>query len=139
MIVHPEYVINFGTFQSFTDSMGHGRSKRLFVGKLSWHYIHGLSCSFRREGLVSSAPYQRADFLKTGFGYEDWHWNLELVSQGVRHVTAKKTALFYRRKSVSMFTAWSRQAWLFGRANFLIIQCNGRNLSEGTTRVGRAG
>ena len=104
VIVHPEYLITFGTIQSFSipwdmdDRTDYSLSNCLALQP--W-----LVCSFGKKELYLRQPYQRADFLKTGFGYEDWHWNLELVSQGVRHVSAKKTALFYRRKLVSMLTS----------------------------------
>lgn len=104
VIVHPECLVIFGTIQWFSsvldmdDRPDYSLANCLAVNP--W-----IVTSFGRKDLYLCHPYQRTDFSKTGFGYEDWHWNVELVNHGIRHVTAKKTALFYRRKPVSMFTS----------------------------------
>lgn len=103
VVVHPECLITFGTIQWFSsvwdmdDRREHSLSNCLALNM--W-----IAASFGRKELYLLHPYHRNDFLKTGFGYEDWHWNLELVGHGIRHVTAKKTALVYRTKEVSTFT-----------------------------------
>jgi glycosyltransferase involved in cell wall biosynthesis len=134
VIVHPEYVINFGTFQTFTDlwDMDDRRDYSL-ANCLALH--PWVSCSFGRKDLYLQHPYQRSDFIKTGFGYEDWHWNLELVSQGIRHVTAKKTALFYRRKSVSMLTGMEAAGVVIRPSEFFNRPVQWEKPSEGTPQL----
>ena len=134
VIVHPEYVINFGTFHTFTDlwDMDDRRDYSL-ANCLALH--PWVSCSFGRKDLYLQHPYQRTDFIKTGFGYEDWHWNLELVSQGVRHVTAKKTALFYRRKSVSMLTGMEAAGVVIRPSEFFNHPVKWEKPSEGTPQL----
>jgi glycosyltransferase involved in cell wall biosynthesis len=103
VVVHPECLITFGTIKWFSsvwdmdDRKEHSLSNCLALNM--W-----IATSFGSKELYLRHPYHRNDFLKTGFGFEDWHWNLELIGHGVRHVTAKKTALFYRTKEVSTFT-----------------------------------
>lgn len=36
----------------------------------------------------------------SGFGPEDWHWNMEVIHSGIPHVSAPGTWLFYRSKLV---------------------------------------
>lgn len=104
VIVHPEFTISFGVAHAVGDSFDmDDRKDYSLVNCFSinpW-----TSCSFGKKTIYTNYPYCRTDSKDTGFGYEDWHWNIELLSHGIRHVTAKETALFYRRKAVSMLTS----------------------------------
>jgi glycosyltransferase involved in cell wall biosynthesis len=103
VIVHPEFTISFGVVHAVGDSLD--MDDREDYSLVNFFSINPwTSCSFGKKSTYLSHPYCRTDSKDTGFGYEDWHWNLELVSHGIRHVTAKETALFYRRKAVSMLT-----------------------------------
>lgn len=103
VIVHPEYTISFGTDHAVSDVWDMDDNiEYSFSNCFSVH--PWVACSFGKKEIYLRHPYHRTDFKKTGFGYEDWHWNLEIVSDGIRHVTAKETALFYRRKTISMLT-----------------------------------
>lgn len=42
-------------------------------------------------------PYAPRD-LRSGFGYQDWQWNIETIDAGWRHVTVKDTVIFKRRR-----------------------------------------
>ena len=46
-------------------------------------------------------PYVRRD-LVTGYGYGDWQWNIESMAAGWRHVIAKDTIIFKRRRDKSV-------------------------------------
>lgn len=103
VVVHPEHTISFGAIHAVSDVWDMDDDKDYSLANA--FSIHPwISCSFGEKSLYLKCPYQRAESKTTGFGYEDWHWNLELISQGVRHVTAKGTALYYRTKLKSRFT-----------------------------------
>jgi glycosyltransferase involved in cell wall biosynthesis len=102
VIVHPELCISFGASHLVARVIDMNRDKFPLAACLTLH--PWVSCSFGRKDIYLSYPYQRTDIKKTGFGYEDWHWNLELVAHGIKHVCAPQTALFYRRKAESMVT-----------------------------------
>lgn len=49
-----------------------------------------------------------------GYAYEDWHWNLETLAAGYRHLVAPQTIHFKRRRKVSQFMK-ARDAWVMTR------------------------
>ncbi|AGW91654.1 hypothetical protein N234_16615 [Ralstonia pickettii DTP0602] len=102
VIVHPELTISFGAIHCVAktfnmDSESYPISSCMMVHP--W-----VSCSFGARDIYLRHPYQPTHLRTTGFGYEDWHWNLETLAYGIKHVTAPRTALFYRRKASSMVT-----------------------------------
>jgi glycosyltransferase involved in cell wall biosynthesis len=46
-------------------------------------------------------PYGHRD-LKHGFGYQDWQWHIETMGAGWRHVVARDTIIFKRRRKNSV-------------------------------------
>jgi glycosyltransferase involved in cell wall biosynthesis len=106
VVVHPDFLLSFGSVncvQQFNDQTLNDYPITSCIKIHPW-----CSCSFAPLRVYRSVPYQRTDVRETGFGYEDWHWNLETIAHGIRHVTAPKTALFYRRKEISMQTEMQR-------------------------------
>ena len=59
------------------------------------NYWSVLSCSRRETFLLN--PYS-ATPPHSGFGYEDWHWNCEVMARGFVHRSAPGTAQFIRVK-----------------------------------------
>ncbi|MCS7814639.1 hypothetical protein N0387_21605, partial [Pseudomonas aeruginosa] len=57
------------------------------------------------KAVFQELPYLETRVGKSGFGYEDWHWNLEVIASGRKHTLASGTCLFYRRKEASMLAA----------------------------------
>lgn len=103
VVVHPEHTISFGSLHAISDVWDmDDKNDYSLVNAFAIH--PWISCSFGEKRIYRQCPYQRAESKATGFGYEDWHWNLELISHGVVHVTAKETALYYRTKRESRFT-----------------------------------
>jgi len=45
-------------------------------------------------------PYSRRD-IAGGYAYEDWQWNIETMARDWRHVVAKDTIIFKRRRKSS--------------------------------------
>ncbi|MCL2542643.1 MAG: glycosyltransferase family 2 protein [Nocardioidaceae bacterium] len=54
-----------------------------------------------------------------GYAYEDWHWNLETLVAGYRHLVAPQTIHFKRRRKKSQFMA-ARDAWVITRPSELL-------------------
>lgn len=102
-IVHPEFQVSFGTVHCIARSVDMDETPDYPLANCLTVNPWG-ACSFGRRQTYLDCPYHVVDFRSTGFGHEDWHWNLELVARGVRHVSAPNTAHFYRRKPSSMLT-----------------------------------
>jgi glycosyltransferase involved in cell wall biosynthesis len=103
VVVHPDYVVSFGAIWSIHQVLDMDENPDYPM--TNCFSVHPwVSSSFGRRQTYLDHPYLRSDSQKTGFGFEDWHWNLELLASGVRHVSAPNTALFYRRKASSMLT-----------------------------------
>jgi len=68
------------------------------------NYWTALSFALRETFLT--VPYL-ANPPDSGFGYEDWHWNCELIAHGFVHVVAAQTAHFIRSKASGSLNAAS--------------------------------
>lgn len=102
VVIHPELCISFGSSHSVARIVDMTKDGFPLAACLTHH--PWISCTFGTREIYIKYPYQRTDIKETGFGYEDWHWNVELVAHGIKHICAPKTALFYRRKAESMVT-----------------------------------
>jgi glycosyltransferase involved in cell wall biosynthesis len=107
-VVHPEFCISFGAIHSVARVIDMDKDKFPLAACLTLH--PWISCSFGIREIYVDNPYLPTNVKETGFGYEDWHWNLELVAHGIKHVCAPQTALFYRRKAESMLTTMTSAA-----------------------------
>jgi|WetSurSiteA1Bulk_404760.scaffolds.fasta_scaffold00392_3 glycosyltransferase involved in cell wall biosynthesis len=98
-ILHPEMFISFGA------EFAYG----WHVDQLSRYYDkHGLlmnnywtSWTFALRSVYERCPYVTTRTAKTGFGYEDWHWNCETIAAEFQHRLVPGTIGFYRKKKVS--------------------------------------
>ena len=103
LIVHPELTISFGTIHCVSRSLDMDAEPDYPMQNC--FAVHPwISCSFAASAVYRKVPYGRTDISETGFGFEDWHWNLETIAAGARHATAPRTAYYYRRKSESTLT-----------------------------------
>ena len=101
VIIHPDYIVSFGTVYSIGRVLDMDLNPDYPIANL--FSVHPwVSSSFGKKDIYLKFPFVRSDTKITGFGFEDWHWNLELVAHGVRHISASNTAIFYRRKPSSM-------------------------------------
>ena len=99
-VVHPEYVINFGVNNDFTQQISQESEIYDQDGLLTDNFW--TSCVAANRRVFVDVPYP----LKSkGFGFEDWSWNCRAIKMGYRHVIAEGTAMFYRRKSKGVMTA----------------------------------
>jgi glycosyltransferase involved in cell wall biosynthesis len=100
--VHPEYVVSFGTEHSLTKLIDQRYDDFPLAACIA---THPWVCTVLAHRVIfEKVPYQPTRSHETGFGYEDWHWNLEVLSKGVVHILASETALYYRRKPVSVLS-----------------------------------
>ena len=62
---------------------------------------HWTALSFGEAAVYRKVPYRRTD-LATGFGYEDWSWNSEVVAQGYLHRPVPGTIHMIRVRDMSL-------------------------------------
>lgn len=99
ILVHPNLTVSFGEVFCVAKDFDMDSSDY----SISSCFLHHpwTSSVFGEKKIFQSHPYLATKTKETGFGYEDWHWNLEVLASGVRHVAAPQTALFYRRNPSS--------------------------------------
>ncbi|WP_454169939.1 glycosyltransferase [Microbacterium paulum] len=92
-IVHPDYVVSFGARSVVwrTDSASDPEvSYRDLVRHNLWP-----SSALTRRSYYLAHPY-RSLHPDSGYGPEDWMWNIETTIGGVAHLVAPDTVFFYR-------------------------------------------
>lgn len=115
-IVHPEYVIEFGAGRGVTRLKSMEAGSGLAAALLVTH--PWTSAAFAPLAAYRDAPYAGATGRCAGFGFEDWHWNLEQIACGRSHVTAPRTMLLYRKRPGSMLARQSSQGKLLAPGRF---------------------
>lgn len=120
VVIHPEYILSHGVIQSVGRVIDQVADDSFELANCFKSHPWG-SAVFARRSIFEEVPYQATQVRQTGFGYEDWHWGLEVIASGRLHTVASRTAFFYRRKHSSMLVDMNdRQAVLrpsrfFGR------------------------
>lgn len=99
LIVHPEinWVFDGASFV-FTKPAQDDEIFNPFYFYMT-NYYDTMSISPRAAHL--ECPYVAVD-IPGGFGHEDWQWNIETIARGWRHVVAKDTIIFKRRRDMSV-------------------------------------
>ena len=92
-IIHPQYNVTFGDndrnrvwkmHNSFSDE----KDALILAGYNRWDAACMLSTKIaKKHPYMSYAP---------GFGYEDWHFNADTRTAGIKHMVAKDTISYYR-------------------------------------------
>lgn len=95
VIVHPAAIVTFGAKRDVWMLAG-SNDPRFRPGLLAWYNPWDAFCLAPRE-VFERYPYP-ATPPHSGFGPEDWAWNVLTVGAGVAHVIAPATALFYEAK-----------------------------------------
>lgn len=107
-IAMTQYLFAFGNSHHFVEYFGNNKVSKL--GFFSYHpYISRI---FAHKSLFKKLHYKDVG-LKTGFAYEDWHFNCEALTLGYEFVIAKNTVFFYRQ----------RQGSLLKSANAATVKC----------------
>lgn len=99
-VVHPEYVVEFGAGRGVTRLLDMETDDVPMAALLTCH--PWTSSALAPIAAYRESPYSASTGGSSGYGFEDWHWNLEQVAGGRRHVTAKGTVLFYRKRPGSL-------------------------------------
>jgi hypothetical protein len=97
--VHPEINIYFGEDHRLTWHPDESTYDGLPYGGLLFENCW-TSLSLASKALLLDHPIQELA-LEEGFGFEDWHWNIEAVTHGVMHRVAPRTCHFIRLKGES--------------------------------------
>lgn len=100
VIVHPERIVSFGILKGMATVFDTTCGDLNEISPLTAN--RWIVTSFAPRAVYQCLPYTATDTGRTGFGFEDWHWNCETLAAGLHHVTAAETALFYRRRPDSM-------------------------------------
>ena len=98
-VVHPEWRLFFGGlwgWQRFIPQT----SPQWQLHQQAFVFDYSSAALAARQTWVD-CPYQPAA-LGSGFGHEDWHWGLEAIAHGYRHVVAPDTIRFYRYREDSV-------------------------------------
>ena len=94
-IYHPEYVVNFGLQNSYARQVSRidNRNKLGLFWDNWW-----CAWSFAPRSVYEQIRYSANDLDRSGFGFEDWHWNCETIAAGFAHDIVPHTVGYYRRK-----------------------------------------
>jgi glycosyltransferase involved in cell wall biosynthesis len=131
-VIHPEITIGFD--QKNYVVYHPDQRRRNFAGvdivfENYWPYI----CFSHRETFLE-VPYT-ATPKSSGFGYEDWHWNCEVVARGFIHTIALGTVFFNRLKETgSRFTEHNTRNTLIPHTALLDKNEKRHILRTGTAR-----
>ncbi len=101
-ILHPEFAVSFGISSAYCWHIDQSGPYYDRAGLLAGNFW--TSWTFALRSVYERCPYITARSKTTGFGYEDWHWNCEVVAAGYEHRLAWGTVGFYRRKKISRNT-----------------------------------
>lgn len=95
-VVHPAKIVSFGDRALIWDVRSNDDPTLAYDDLLTANLWP--SCSLSRRETYVAHPYPT---LKpgSGFGPEDYAWNISTSTAGVRHVTAPDSAFFYRTRS----------------------------------------
>jgi glycosyltransferase involved in cell wall biosynthesis len=131
-VVHPEVTVGFDQKNYL---VYHPDQRQLNFAAIEvvfdnlWPYI----CFSRRDTFLR-VPYA-ATPPSSGFGYEDWHWNCEVMANGFIHTIALGTAFFNRLKeSGSRFVEHTRRNTLVPHSALLDRNDKGHLLRPGIAR-----
>lgn len=97
VVCHPEINVYFGKERRLhwhADEVQHEAVP--YSGLLLENYWTSLS--FSKKEVYLAQPVADND-IEHGFGYEDWHWNMEAIARGVVHRAVPSTCHFIRLKA----------------------------------------
>jgi hypothetical protein len=103
VVVHPEYTISHGACHLIGRSVD--QLAEDYPVESCFKHHPWVSVVVAAKSVFQEIPYLETRVREKGFGYEDWHWNLEVIASGRKHSLARRTCLFYRRKEESMLVA----------------------------------
>jgi glycosyltransferase involved in cell wall biosynthesis len=96
-IAHPQWMIAFGTWNAYWEQIDQTDAR--FLPETLVSFNHWNACTVARREVFVTCPYVVARVGKSGFGFEDWHWNCETIAQGYVHRVIPHTFRLERRKA----------------------------------------
>ncbi|WP_411033092.1 glycosyltransferase family A protein [Shinella sp. BYT-45] len=124
IVWHPEICVYFGAAKHVFCHVDMEEKSFKPAGLAIENYWTSLS--FASREIYVQTPYPTTD-LTSGFGFEDWAWNMETISRGVIHKVVPGTGHVIRRKAESVSIATVRVQGIT-RPNSYILQFLGRGL-----------
>ena len=105
IVVHPEAILTFGIEQPNIltiqkDSLGIKDDTLVLIGENKW-----CSVLVAKKDTLLKVPYRA---LGSGYGHEDYVFNVEALEKGILHKVASGTVLFYRRTNNSRLASGNR-------------------------------
>lgn len=125
LILHPEANIFFDAANSVLLNINQDDDLYTPYYWYAANYYDSLVMAPRRAFL--DVPYIRRD-KETGFGYEDWRWNLDTISAGWTHQIVKDTIIFKRRQDMSLVVELGQQRAMLWNTESLTINNLARHL-----------
>ena len=123
-IYHPEYVVNFGLQNSYARQVSRtdNRNKLGLFWDNWW-----CAWSFAPRSIYEQIRYSTNELDRSGFGFEDWHWNCETIAAGFAHDIVPRTVGYYRRKRQGLLRstlgtrALPRYTQMFSRSSIKVL------------------
>jgi hypothetical protein len=104
---HPQVNVIFGDHHSLLHHID-STDPRFCWSRFALHNAW-TALSFVRSGTLRETPFPRND-LASGFGFEDWSWNMAILDRGGRHRVVTNTCHFIRRVDGASLLGRSQQA-----------------------------
>lgn len=95
MVLHPEYNIFFGDETSHVFNHVDMDDQDFEIESL-YRMNYWTALSFAKTSIYLNYSYKKNTILD-GFGYEDWTWNYETISDGIKHKIVPGTVHFIRK------------------------------------------
>lgn len=118
-VFHPEWVAYFGQQQAIWRQIGSDHpdfDPGILLVANPWN-----ACSFAHATIRDKHPYIGTSRLPEGFGFEDWHWHCQTLSNGCAHLTVDDTLHLVRIKSEgSLNESHRRRSAIIPRTDFFL-------------------
>lgn len=118
-VFHPEWVAYFGRQKAIWRQIGSDHpdfDPGILIVANPWN-----ACSFAHATVRDKHPYIGTSLLPDGFGFEDWHWHCETLSDGCTHYVVDDTLHLVRIKSEgSLNELHRRRNAIIPRTNFFL-------------------
>jgi hypothetical protein len=106
LVVHPE--LNWTFDSAHTTSFVPASSDPLFTPYFCYFGNYYESACVASQEAYLDVPYSARDF-ENGLSYTSWQWMIESIAAGHRHIVAKDTIIFKRRRDRSLTTESDRK------------------------------
>jgi len=107
-IYHPHLIVAFGGWNAYFWQIDQLEEYYRPGTLLTMNYWN--ACAFAAKSIFEKFPYHISRVGEAGYGFEDWHWNCEIIAGGYFHRVAKETARYERRKEGGSLNVAHQQA-----------------------------